>query len=91
MIDREELKAHFEWLAGSVYRDEALGDAVLAIELTALGHGDELMRYGLSWMSADGVVEVFQLEGFVEAVRDRRAAGDHFPGSFGRLPSVSAA
>lgn len=89
VIDREELKPHFGWLSGSEYYDEALGDAVLAIELTALGYGNELMRYGLSWMLADGVVEVFELEEFVKAVRDRRAAAERWPESFGRAPSVS--
>jgi hypothetical protein len=90
VIDREELKPHFEWLSGSEYYDEALGEAALAIELNALGHGDELMRYGLAWMSADGVVEVFRLEEFVDAIRNRRSAGERWPENFGRSPAAAA-
>jgi len=48
------------------------------------------MRYGLAWMSADGVVEVFRLEEFVDAIRNRRSAGERWPGNFGRLPAAAA-
>lgn len=90
MIDREDLRPHFDWLAGSKYYDEALGEAALAIELTALGHETEPMRYGAAWMWAGGVVEVFGLEEFVAAIRDRRAAGERWLESVARSPETSA-
>lgn len=92
MIDREELHEHFEWLAGSECFDQALGDASLAIELTALGHGDDLMRHGYAWMNASAVVEVLGLEAFVNDVRAWRERGDRFPPSFARplRPSTDA-
>ncbi len=75
MIDRCGLESHFEWLAGSKWFDQVLGDAALAIELTAADCGDELMRDGYAWRTADGVVEVSELGEFVELVRDARAKG----------------
>lgn len=86
MIDREELNSHFEWLAGSRWYDQALGEAALAIELAAHDHGGEWMRYGYSWMCAAAVVEVLGLEAFVDEVSERRAQGKRFPASFPRRP-----
>lgn len=40
MLDRDELTPHFEWLSGSKYYDQALGEAALAIELCAAGAAD---------------------------------------------------
>ena len=77
MIDRIELEAHFARLRESEYFDEALGDAALAIELVATGHGDELMRTGAAWMAASGVVWKFELEEFVERVKAARRRGLH--------------
>ena len=61
MLDRDELIAHFEWLSGSKYYDQPLGEAALAIELCAGGHDWELMRYRTALMTAGGVVGVFGL------------------------------
>ena len=40
MLDRDELTPQFEWLRGSKYYDQALGEAALAIELCAAGAAD---------------------------------------------------
>jgi hypothetical protein len=71
MVYRRDLEEHFGWLAGSEYFDEVLDEALVAIALTAYDHGRDLIQNG-AWMSASGVVERFQLEGFVERLRDER-------------------
>jgi hypothetical protein len=71
MIYRRDLLAHFDWLAGSDYLDEVLDEAVLAIALTAHGHGEEWVADGAAWMTADGLVERHRLEGFVERARSQ--------------------
>lgn len=62
---------HFEWLAGSEYLDEVLDEALVAIALTAYDHGGDLIQNG-AWQCASGVVERFELEGFVERLRSER-------------------
>ena len=75
MVDKYELLPHFEWLRGSPYYGEAVGEAVLAVELTALDRGSEMIRLGAAWMSASGVVWKYGVEEFVELARKRRVAG----------------
>jgi len=84
VIDREQLLPHFRWLRGSRYLDQALGEAALAIELTALDCGGDMMRHGFAWLPADAVVEVLGLERFVREVRGLREAGEAYPKSFGQ-------
>jgi hypothetical protein len=69
MVYRRDLIPHFEWLAGSKYFDEVLDEAVVAIAMTAHGYGEELVESGAAWMWADGLVERFGLEHFVEQAR----------------------
>jgi hypothetical protein len=71
MVYRRDLVDHFEWLHGSKYLDEVLDEALVAIALTAYGHGGDLIQNG-AWMTADGVVERFGLEPFVERLREER-------------------
>ncbi len=72
MIYRRDLIDHFEWLEGSKYLDELLDEAVIAIAMTAYGHGGDLVQLGAAWMSANGIVWKFQLEKFVEKTRSER-------------------
>jgi hypothetical protein len=71
MVYRSELEEHFAWLAGSEYFDEVLDEALVAIALTAYDHGRDWIQNG-AWMTASGVVERFELEGFVERLRAER-------------------
>lgn len=65
MIYRRELIGHFKWLEGSKYLDEVLDESLVAIALSAYDHGGEWIQNG-AWMTANGVVERFELEEFVE-------------------------
>jgi hypothetical protein len=71
MVYRKDLEGHFEWLAGSEYFDEVIDEALVAIALTAYDHGQDLIQNG-AWQSASGVVERFELEEFVDRLRDER-------------------
>lgn len=71
MVYRRDLEEHFSWLAGSEYFDEVLDEALVAIALTAYDHGRAWIENG-AWMTASAVVERFQLEEFVERLRDER-------------------
>jgi hypothetical protein len=70
MIYRRDLLAHYDWLAGSKYLDEFLDESVVAIAMTAHGHGGAWVRLGAAWMSADGIVWKFRLEPFVDRMRE---------------------
>jgi hypothetical protein len=69
MIYRRDLISHFEWLAGSRYFDEVLDEALVAIAMTAHGHGRDLVETGAAWTWAICTVERFGLEDFVERAR----------------------
>jgi len=69
MIYRRDLISHFEWLAGSRYFDEVLDEALVAIAMTAHGHGLDLVEAGAAWTRAICTVERFGLEDFVERAR----------------------
>lgn len=71
MVYRRDLIEHFKWLEGSEYFDEVLDEALVAIAMTAYGHGRDLIQNG-AWMNARGVVERFGLEQFVERLRAER-------------------
>ena len=73
MVDRRELESRdrelesrVERLRGSRRYDEALREAAMAIELTATGHGDAMMRCGVAWFSARCVVEILGLTDLVD-------------------------
>jgi hypothetical protein len=69
MVYRRDLISHFEWLAESKYLDEVLDEALVAIALTAHGHGWAMVETGAAWTPALCTVERFGLEGFVERAR----------------------
>jgi len=71
MIYRKDLEQHFDWLAGSEYFDEVIDEALVAVALTAYDHGRDLIQNG-AWQSASGVVERFELEEFVDRLREER-------------------
>lgn len=71
MVYRRDLIDHFQWLEGSEYLDEVLDEALVAIALTAYGHGQDLIQNG-AWMSAHSVVGRFGLESFVDKLREER-------------------
>ena len=73
MIYRSDLISHFEWLAGSRYYDEVLDEALVAIAMTAHGHGHDLVEIGAAWTWAICTVERFELEDFVETARSHLA------------------
>ena len=72
MVYRRELTEHFRWLEDSKCLDEVLDEAVIAIAMTAYEHGGDWVQTGAAWMTADGIVEKFELEPFVEKVRSER-------------------
>jgi hypothetical protein len=74
MVHRRDLLEPFEWLSGSELLEDALDEAMVAIALCTHRHDWDLIEYGAAWMPAGGVVEVFGLEGFVEAERAERLA-----------------
>lgn len=74
MVHRRDLVDHFDWLSGSRYFEDVLDEALVAIALTAHGHGSEPVSYGAAWMMADDVVEVLRLGCFLERARDEHAA-----------------
>lgn len=71
MIYRRDLIGHFKWLEGSEYLDEVLDESLVAIALSAYDHGCDLMQNG-AWMTASGIVERFELQGFVERLKSER-------------------
>lgn len=71
MVYRRDLVDHFRWLKGSEYFDEVIDEALVAVALTACGHGNDLIQNG-AWQNARGVVERFELESFVARFRDGR-------------------
>jgi hypothetical protein len=75
MIYRRDLIEHYDWLAGSKYLDGFLDESVVAIAMTAHGHGSDWVRYGASWMAAHAIVDKFELWGFVDRMREE----DHLP------------
>ena len=69
MIYRRDLIDHFQWLEGSKFFDEVIDEALVA--LTGYDHGDDLIQNG-AWQDAEGVVERFGLEPFVDRLRSER-------------------
>lgn len=71
MVYRRDLVDRFQWLQGSEYLDEVLDEALVAIALSAYGHGGDLIQSG-AWMAAENVVERFGLEELVARLRSER-------------------
>ncbi|HEX4463339.1 MAG TPA: hypothetical protein VH042_01720 [Solirubrobacterales bacterium] len=69
MVHRRDLIPRFEWLAGSIYYEDALDEALLSIALAARGLQHEMIEYGAAWASASYVIEIFGLEDLVERSR----------------------
>ena len=72
MIYRSDIVDHFEWLKGSEYYDEVLDEALIAIAMVAHGHEHDLVQSGVAWWMANGLIEKFELDRFVELARETR-------------------
>jgi hypothetical protein len=70
MIYRRDLIDHFEWLAGSRYLEEFCDEALIAVAMTAYGHGDDWVKWGGPWMTAEHFVARYDLRVFVDRLRD---------------------
>jgi hypothetical protein len=71
MIYREDLVEHLEWLEGSESYDAVVDEALVAIALTAYGHGRDWIQSG-AWMTAEHVVERLQLSTLAARLRQER-------------------
>lgn len=78
MVHRRDLIPRFEWLAGSVYYEDVLDEALISIALAARGLQHEIVEYGAAWVMASYTIEVFGLEDLVE--RSRADLGPFAPG-----------
>lgn len=71
MFYRRDLIEHFEWLAESRYLEEFCDEALVAITMTAYGHGRDFVKWGYStYMAADHFVARYGLQVFVDRVRE---------------------
>lgn len=61
----------FPLAGGSEYLDELLDEAIVAIALTAYGHGNDWIQNG-AWAIAESVVTRFELEEFVARLEEER-------------------
>jgi hypothetical protein len=71
MIYRQDLVERLEWLEGSEFLDAVIDEALVAIALTAYGHGRDWIQSG-AWMSAEHVVERLGLGSLVAQLRRER-------------------
>jgi hypothetical protein len=71
MIYRRDLIEHFDWLAESKYLEEFCDQALVAISMTAYGHGGDFVKFGAAtWMAADHFVDRYGLTEFVRRVHE---------------------
>lgn len=76
MFYRRDLIAYFDWLAESRYMEEFCDEALVAITMTAYGHGGDFVRWGAgAYMAADHFVARYGLGDFVDRVRDEDVVG----------------
>jgi hypothetical protein len=73
VIYRSDLIDPFEWLAGSEFFDEVIDEALVAIAITAHGHGTEMVQSGGAWWFAADFCRYHRLDDFVERARGERA------------------
>jgi hypothetical protein len=71
MIYREDLIEHLEWLEGSEFYDAVVDEALVAIALTAYGHGRDWIQ-SAGWMTAGHVVERLEMGPLVARLRQER-------------------
>jgi hypothetical protein len=71
MIYRQDLFEHLEWLEGSEFYDTVIDEALVAIALTAYGHGGDWIQCG-AWLSAAHLVERLELSPLVARLRQER-------------------
>jgi hypothetical protein len=71
MIYRQDLVEHLKWLEGSEFLDAVIDEALVAISLTAYGHGGDWIQSG-AWMCAEHVVERLGLGSLVAQLRQER-------------------
>lgn len=69
MFYRRDLVEHFDWLAESEYLEEFCDEALVAVSMTAYGHGRDFVRFGTAWMAADHFVDRYGLRDFVDRLR----------------------
>jgi hypothetical protein len=70
MFYRRDLIDHFDWLAESEFLEEFCDEALVAVSMTAYGHGKEFVKFGPTWMSAEHFVARYGLRDFVDRVRE---------------------
>jgi hypothetical protein len=71
MFYRRDLIEHFDWLAESRYLEEFCDEALVAITMTAYGHGGDYVKWGRNtYMAAGHFVARYGLQAFVERVRE---------------------
>jgi hypothetical protein len=71
MIYRRDLIEYFDWLAESRYLEEFCDEAMVAVYMTAYGHGRDFVRFGPgTWMAADHFVDRYGLRPFVDRARE---------------------
>ena len=71
MIYRRDLIDHFDWLADSRYLEEFCDESVVAIAMTAHGHGKDWVKWGgATWMTPEHFVDRYGLRIFVDRVRE---------------------
>jgi hypothetical protein len=73
VIYRKDLIDHFEWLAGSEYFDDVIDEALVAIAITAHGHGSEMVQSGGAWWFANDFCRYHRLEKFIEKAHSERS------------------
>jgi len=70
MIYRRDLIEHFDWLAESKYLEEFCDEALVAVFMTAYGHGSDFVKFGGASMAADHFVARYGLRDFVDRAQE---------------------